>query len=220
MMYRRMMCLWLLFSAVVLGGCATSRSELRLSTPTAAPAAPLRADAPVAVIRTVRDERRFELAPDDPGVPSLGFEGAEKATAEVKLRAIGRKRNTFGKALGDVLLQEGQTVESLVRDTLASALRENGYNVQGDNAGVAPRLQIDARIRRFWSWIQPGFWAITVKSEIALEVAIAPAAPAIPIAVQLEDPRQIVTEAAWVEAIEKAMQALRSEAMRKLPSGR
>ena len=34
----------------------------------------------------------------------LGFEGSAKSTAEIKARAIGRKRNGFGKALGDVLI--------------------------------------------------------------------------------------------------------------------
>jgi hypothetical protein len=42
--------------------------------------------------------------------------------AEVKARAIGRKRNTYGKALGDMVLEGGQTVEGVVREYLVIAL--------------------------------------------------------------------------------------------------
>ena len=143
----------LVIATIVLTGCATSRSELRLIAPSASlPVAALH-DAPIAVIRSVKDVRRFALAPSDPSTPSLGFEGAEKATAEVRSRAIGRKRNTFGMAMGDVLLQEGQTVDALVRDALTSALRDNGFNVLASGNGTPPKLEIDVQITTFWSWI-------------------------------------------------------------------
>ena len=200
---------------LVLGGCATSRSELKLESPGAGAASP-RAGAPVAVIHSVNDERTFEQAPDEPSTPSLGFEGAQQASAAVKLRAIGRKRNTFGKALGDVLLQEGQTVEGVVREHLGAALSDAGFDVRAD-AGTAPAaLLLDVRIRKFWSWVQPGFWAITVHAEVATDIQPVGRAEVLSIATKAEDARQFATEAAWLETVDKALQAYRREAVPKL----
>lgn len=216
MMHRRVLgAAVLLAMGWLLGGCATSRSELRLATP-AATAAPAAAGARVAVIRSVKDERVFEQAPDEPSTPSLGFEGAQQASAEAKLRAIGRKRNAFGKALGDVFLQDGQTVEGVVRDNLAAALREAGFNVRADAGGDAAALLVDVKIRKFWAWVQPGFWAVTVKANIDTELQLSGAAGTTTVATQVEDARQFVTDAVWMETIDKALQAHRREAVQKL----
>jgi hypothetical protein len=216
MRYRHFLVCALLVASFGLGGCATSRSELRLGSPGTASQSALPDNAPVAVIRTVKDERIFEGAPTDPSIPSLGFEGAAQATTEVKLRAIGRKRNSYGMALGDVLLEQGQTVESVVRENVAASLREAGYKVLGEAPGVSPALTVDVQIRKFWSWIQPGFWAITVKSEVVTDISL-PTRPGITtVNVSLDDPRAIVTETAWLEAMEKTLQAYRGDAGRKL----
>src|SRR5262245_10713686 len=82
----------------ILAGCATTRSEVSIPSPVR-PAAAATPTHGIAVIRSVKDERVFEQAPSEPSTPSLGFEGSEKATADVKARAIGRKRNAFGKAM-------------------------------------------------------------------------------------------------------------------------
>ena len=207
----------LLIATVVLGGCATGRSELRLTSPVQAGVAINNPDAQTAVIRTVKDERTFEQAPKQPDVPSLGFEGAAHATAESKLRAIGRKRNTYGKALGDVFVQDGQTVEGVVRENLASALRAAGYNVRNDAVADPHALVIDAHIKQFWAWIHPGFWAITVHTDIATDLDLSTAASAVPVVVHVQDARALVTDSAWLETIDKALQAYRQEATQKLP---
>ena len=207
----------LLATTLVLGGCATSRSELKLASPAPTQTTAHRANAPTAVIRTVKDDRIFEQAPGDPSTPSLGFEGALQATAEAKSRAIGRKRNTFGKALGDVFLQDGQTVESVIRENLATVLVGAGYNVRNEPAGEPPALLIDVRIGKFWAWVQPGFWAITVNTDIATDLQLSTTAIAIPVTVHVEDPRQIVTDSAWIEAVETALQVYRREVAQKLP---
>jgi hypothetical protein len=115
-------------------------------------------------------------------------------------------------------LQDGQTVESVIRENLAASLREAGYNVRDEPAGQPPSLTIDVCIRKFWAWIQPGFWAITVNPDIATDVNLSTAASAATITVHVEDARQVVTESAWTETVEKALQAYRHEAGRKLPS--
>jgi hypothetical protein len=216
MRFDRIFCVSLLATTVVLSGCATSRSELRLTSPVSSRATTSNAAAPIVVIRSVKDERVFEQAPRQANIPSLGFEGATGATADAKLRAIGRKRNTYGMALGDVFLQDGQTVESVVRENLASALQDAGYNVRNAEAAGASATVIDVHIKQFWAWIHPGFWAITVNTDIVTDVTLSTSPNSIPVVVHLKDARMLVTDSAWLEAIDKALQAYRVEAAQRI----
>jgi len=202
--------LFLVASIAILAGCATSRSEIRLSTPAAAPAAAANPSGPVAVIRTVNDDRKFGETPNDPSVPSLGFEGAAQAPADVKSRAIGRKRNAYGKALGDVLLESGQTVESVIRENLAASLQQAGYQVKAQKDAPDAPLMIDVSIGKFWAWLQPGFWAIKLHTQIATDLRFNGANDATPLALKREESLQIVTDGAWMEGIGKALEAYRA----------
>jgi uncharacterized lipoprotein YajG len=156
----------LLLISVILGGCATSRSEIRLSSPEAAPAPKAATKGRTVVIRSVKDERVFEEAPKVASTPSLGFGGAQQASDEVKARAVGRKRGGFGKAMGDVLLENGQTVVGLVRDNLTTAFQQAGYQVANEGAAESAPLMVDVHIKQFWAWFQPGFWAISLNANI------------------------------------------------------
>lgn len=203
-----------LVTCAVLVGCATSRSEIALKPP-AQTAAATQASARSAVIRSVKDERVFEQAPSQPSVPSLGFEGAAKATAEVKARAVGRKRNTYGKALGDILVKDGQTVESVVRENLSAALTQAGYRVVNDESGGGTPLVIDVHIRQFWAWAQPGFWAIKLNTNISTDLDVSRAGEPTTISVHAEDARQMATEGAWMEIIAKALNGYRAQVTAK-----
>jgi len=190
-------------------GCATSRSEIALVTKPAAISAV--ESAPTVTIRSVIDERVFMQSPPDPSTPSLGGEGANAASAETKARAIGRKRNTFGKALGDVLLQNGQTVDGLVRDNLATALQAAGYRVVPNNTAPANALVLDVRIKQFWAWFQPGFWALKLHTRIETELKRSDATVPTVIRVDVEDSRQMATDSAWIEVIDKGLAAYRAK---------
>lgn len=204
-----------LFVCAAIAGCATSRSEIRLSSPVAMPTSAAAPSGRTAVIRSVKDERVFEQAPRDPSTPSLGFGGADQATAELKARAIGRKRNAYGKALGDVLLQSGQTVEGVVRENLAAALVQAGYQVKGeDDSGPSP-LVIDVHVKQFWAWFQPGFWAITLNTNITTDLDLSGAASPTTISVHADDARQAATESAWMEIVGKALDDYRAQVMTK-----
>jgi uncharacterized lipoprotein YajG len=213
----RFFAVFMLAAATLLSGCATSRSELKIASASQASTQPANKTGPVVIIRSVRDERTFEQSPSDPSTPSLGFEGAAQATAEAKARAIGRKRNTFGKALGDVFLQNGQTVEAIVRENVTVALRDAGYNVRENKSEEAGALQLDVHIRKLWAWVQPGFWAITVHANIATDLDFSGAQGTTPVSVHVEDGRQLVTDSAWIETIEKALKTYRNEIVQKLP---
>jgi hypothetical protein len=202
----------LVVASAVLGGCATSRSEIKIAPPAvaAAPATKPRA----VVIQSVRDERSFATAPSEPSTPSLGGEGSSDA---VKARAIARKRNGYGQALGDVLLQDGQTVTGLVRENVAAAFRQAGYRVANDVASAGPSpLLVDVRIRKFWSWLQPGFVAITLHSTIETDLQLAGGGPVTTVSVNTQDSRQIAGDSAWIETVEKALEAYRLQAAGKL----
>lgn len=202
----------LVVASAVLGGCATSRSEVRIAAPAVATAPTTHTRA--VVIQSVRDERSFAVAPSEPSTPSLGHEGSSDA---VKARAIARKRNTYGQALGDVLLQDGQTVTGLVRENIAAAFRQAGYRVASDVASAGPSpLLVDVRIKKFWSWMQPGFVAITLHSTIETELQLTGGGPVTTVSVKTEDSRQIAGDSAWVETVEKALAAYRLQAAGKL----
>ena len=205
----------LMASLTALTGCATSRSEIKLSVPVTTSANSASSPGKTAVIRLVKDERVFEEVPQDPSTPSLGLEGSTQATAETKSRAIGRKRNTFGKALGDVLLQSGQTVESVIRENLRAALEQAGYQVKTeDTAGPSP-LVVEVHIKQFWAWFQPGFWALTLKANISTDLILSGTQSPTTISVHSEESRQIATESAWMDIVGKALEAYRTEAVAK-----
>ena len=205
----------LLAASAILGGCATSRSELQLAPPTAK-AAPANPNARAVVIRSIADDRVFAQAPPEPSPPSLGFEGADAAAADVKVRAIGRKRNTFGKALGDVLLQPGQTVTGLVRDNLAVAFQDAGYRVVTDPATAPGALTVDVHVTKFWSWFQPGFWAITLAADVETKLDLSGGGLPEPVTVHVEESRQMANDGAWMEIVDKALTAYRVAAEARL----
>lgn len=205
----------LLLSSVVLAGCATSRSEVQLEAPTAS-AVPVQSKNRNVVIRTVKDLRSFEEAPSDPSIPSLGHEGSAAASAELKARAIARKRNTFGKALGDVTLQEGQTVSEVVRSNLAAAFQQAGYTVTPENAGGPSPLLVDVSIKQFWAWMTPGFWALTFETKIETDLDFGTVSPQLTIKAYAQDSGQLGTDGAYIGIISKALDAYRSEATTKI----
>lgn len=202
-----------LLACAVLAGCATSRSEVRLKSPptTVAPSG----SAKVVVIRSVTDERVFEEAPSEPSTPSLGFGGANKNGDTVKARAIGRKRNGFGKALGDVLLENGQTVTGVVRENLAAALQQAGYQVKDAAQADASAIVMDVHIKKFWAWFQPGMWVITLNSDVATDLSLSGAAMPTTVSVHVEDAHGAATENAWIEIVDKALEAYRKEVTAK-----
>lgn len=209
--------LFVVLLSVVLVGCATSRSEVKLASPPASGSSQATREQAV-VIQLVNDTRVFEEAPRDPSIPSLGFEGASNASEETKARAIGRKRNAYGKALGDVLLQGGQTVKGVIHENLASALTQAGYKVVDESAaGAGNPVKITVDIQQFWAWFQPGFWAITLNTNIVTDMKIGDE-KAEKIEVHVEDSRQVATEGAWVEIVQRALTEYRAKVVEKFSS--
>ena len=155
--------------AVLSSGCATSRGLVSLTTPTSDKVATSKGIE--VYIGTVADKRVFEVDPKSPEIPSL--HPSEPQSDQIKARAVARKRNTFGKGLGDILLKEDQTVASVITDSLRQAFKEEGYTVVSDRPGQGKNVRVvDVEINKFWSWMNPGFWAITLSTEIGTDIIV------------------------------------------------
>jgi len=152
----------LLFVALMLAvsACATNRSVVTVEVP--------EVDLENKTGKTVKivsvvDERQFQVKPKKPEIPSLSE--TEENNKDIMARALARKRNGFGKALGDVLLPEGETVIGLIRKTTANAFLESGYEVvkEGD-AKFTSAIPIRVGVVKFWSWIDWGFAELTLRT--------------------------------------------------------
>ena len=202
-------------AALMLGGCATSRSEIKIEPqkPTPAASAGSPAARGVVLIKAVTDERVFENAPKDPSVPSLGHEGSDAASADVKARAIARKRNGYGKAMGEVLLQSGQTVVDVVRAAVVGAFEDAGYAVVEDASNSAA-IPVDVQIKQCWAWFRPGFFQASINVNIETDVALG--ARTIDVTTQHSKGIQMGTDSNWVEALTEALAEYRASLSAKL----
>lgn len=157
---------WACTLVVLLGsGCAVNRGTLdvRVSEPQNP------ATGTAVTFSRVTDRRVFEAAPSNPSTPSL--KGAEIGNKAITSRAIARKRNTYGQALGDILLPEGRTVEDLIREAMTKAFRDAGYRVLASPMGSNERaIPVEADIEQFWSWVTPGFWAVGLECETKVKI--------------------------------------------------
>lgn len=196
-----------------LTGCALNRSEIKLNAPVVTTQANPAGSKGAIFFRSISDKRVFEQAPRVPSTPSLGFEGADKASDDVKARAIARKRNSYGNAMGDVLLDEGQTVTSVMREYLAAAFTQAGYTIENDAMADSLPTVIDVDIKKFWSWMQPGFWAITLNADIQADLKVAGAPKPKTIAAHVEYREASAHDGAWMVVIQKALIEFRAQAV-------
>jgi hypothetical protein len=145
------------FVALSVSACATSRSVI----PVAAPVSEQPKSNSFVKITEVRDLRQFSVNPGDPNMPSLGS-ADEIQDPTITSRALGRKRNGYGRALGDVVLPETTSVAELVRSSAKKALQDKGYVVVDDRSPEYARAQtLTMDVEQFWAWIGMGFTELT-----------------------------------------------------------
>ncbi len=194
----------LLSAVLVVSGCATSRGTIDIAvTETANPA-----EGTAVVITSVRDNRIFELDPRQPSTPSL--KGDEIFDTAITSRAIARKRNSYGAALGDILLPEGETVADLVKGVVANALRQTGYRVLDDSPSDGEFAVLEVGIEKFWSWFNPGFWSIATNFEAAITLSSDdPRLVVSLVTAEFRDKAMTAGEGQWRMTIESGLVALR-----------
>ena len=168
-------------------------------------------------INLPKDNRIFEVAPGEPNIPSL--DPSENSGDSIKARAIGRKRNGFGKALGDILLPEGQTVATLTMASIRQAFQAKGYSVIDDKDKISSKTYVvDTDLQKFWSWMNPGFWAITLSTEISAGIDIKRAGDSEhkSVSVKASDTFQTGVESNWSEVMKSAQKMFADDLKNKL----
>ena len=116
-------------------------------------------------IGSIEDARTFQNKTADPSTPSVdGDFGA--LTSQQRENHIGRQRNSYGKAMGEVVLPTGSTVTAKMREIITEALARRGYTV------AASGTPVNVKISQFWGWMTPGMWAITLEARITVSVIL------------------------------------------------
>lgn len=167
-----------------------------------------------AIIKVVSDQRIFEDRPKQANIPSLKGGVAASASSELKARAIARKRNGFGKALGDVVLPEGQTVSALVNDRVRNALQNAGYEVVDAQASSAD-LSVEVHIEKLWMWFRPGAFIVSVNSEIETIVNTNATQPFV-VKNQHSVNRAMVVNSLWAEVLNESLDQYEAKLTNKL----
>lgn len=151
--------------ALFSSGCATSRGILDVRIPDT----PNMEYTTSVKITKVTDSRKFELKPNSAAIPSL--KDGQINNDAITSRAIARKRNAFGKAMGDILLPEGRRVEDLAKEAVQEALKKRGYSIAERNTPeYAKAVPVEVDIRQFWSWGTPSFWAFKLEFEAIVTI--------------------------------------------------
>src|SRR6185312_1795639 len=192
-----------LLLAISLSACALGRSTVDIKPPGNVATS----GTAFAKIVKVEDLRVFEAAPSDAGTPSL--ENADEMTdKKITARAVARKRNSYGGALGDVVLPEGQTVADLVRSAAKRALQERGYTVvEEGSTQYATALPLNIQIVGFWTWVAPGFWTVNLEFKSILKLdgdALVGATPP-PVESHLKDFPMAVTDGTWTNMVQRGI---------------
>ena len=203
-------------SASILAGCAVGRTTVDVSAPQGTnPTA-----GKYVRIDSVQDKRTFSVKPPSADMASL--DPNEDSSDASKARAIGRKRNGYGKALGDVVLPQGKTASGLVESALATGFQDAGYIVvkQGD-PNFAAAAPVTAQIIDFWAWFEPGFWSIKTnqKSELKLSGDVGALHGEQTIKTRVSESKQVVVSSDWQEIVEKGLAAI-TQRTKELVSGK
>lgn len=186
----------LLAVLAVLAGCATGHTVIDVPAPPASPHAASIAE--VLRISNVSDDRVFEAAPSEPDVPSLS-EPVSAAAAAMCSRTVAR---------GDVVLSERANLCDVVRMQVVAALSQAGYRVEDD---YQTALDVDVHVLQLWFWVQPGLMSRTIRSRIVLDIIIGGSLP-VTVVSETSQPGRALTQEAWENAVEAALDAWRKQA--------
>ena len=148
---------------LLLAGCVTGTRTIELDVPEYSSDKTGSGDIYIGLID---DKRVFEVKPRSPSTPSVKGELASLSKEQLS-SLIGRQRNGYGGAMGDVALPEGGSVLEEMRDLLTSGLEGRGYNVVNDEN--AP-TKMTVNINKFWAWFSPGFASVSFETDLQCDV--------------------------------------------------
>lgn len=200
----------ILTATILVTGCASNRSEVTLAMEKPSSSVTAQKNGRQIAVSVVVDERVFVDGSDDPSKPSLGFEGSAGTSAEMKARAIARKRNTFGKAMGDVVLQDGQSVSKIMREATEHGFADAGFSIIPAADGKSDVAMVEVRVKQFWSWMTPGFWALTFENKVETLVSVK-GKSSTTISAYAQDSGQMGTDGAYVDIAMKGLSDYRAK---------
>jgi uncharacterized lipoprotein YajG len=146
-------------------GCVTGRRSFELP-PT--PQAINGARQGTAFIAAVTDDRLFQNKSSDPSTPSVDGDVA-RLTPQQKDQMIGRQRNGYGHAMGDISVAGDDSVSRHMRLLVEQGLMRAGYRVGPD--AHAPNVAT-VSVTEFWSWMTPGFATLTFEAKLSCTIAV------------------------------------------------
>lgn len=146
--------------------CVVGRRTVPLTVPTAA--IPSEKTGGPIHVDTIVDHRTFEQKPKDPSTPSIDGDLASMSL-EQRSTMIGRQRNGYGGAMGDIALPAGDTVPKVAKRLLEEGLKKRGYEISADAAAPkTARVSVD----EFWAWFTPGMFSVTFEARISCSIAL------------------------------------------------
>jgi len=153
----------LLITALLASGCVTGRRVVALNIPAGTVVEATKGN--IDIVQTI-DARKFENKPSSPSTPSV--DGDVNAMSKDQLKTmIGRQRNGYGAAMGDIQLAGGSNIEMEAQKLVAEGLKRRGYTTNkapGNNAVV--------KVEEFWAWFTPGFAAVTFESRLRCAITL------------------------------------------------
>lgn len=153
----------LILMSFILTGCVTGTRNIDINPPEYTNEKSVTG---AVYIGAIEDKRKFEKKPRNPSNPSVKGDLSKMSEEELS-SFVGRQRNGFGAAMGDVALEGGLTVQEKVRELLTVGLESRGYTVV-DDKNAANQLTVD--INKFWAWFSPGFASLSFESKLQCNI--------------------------------------------------
>jgi Uncharacterized lipoprotein len=188
-----------LFGCLLTSGCVAGRRTVSLPV-TQLPATGTSKGS--IYIGAIEDRRTFENKPSAPSTPSIDGD-VTLASKDQLATMIGRQRNTYGHAMGDIALPEGDSVLIRTRALLEEGLKRRGYAISTDSA--SPNTAT-ATINDFWAWFTPGMWSVSFEANVACKITVTRAGAATTITVEGhgKNQGQVASDANWQLAYQRA----------------
>jgi len=146
-------------------GCVIGRRTIALPIPALDASTSVKGGVYIA---SITDNRVFENKPPVPSTPSVDGD-VHTLSADQKAVMIGRQRNTYGMAMGDIALPAEDSVITRARLLLEEGLKRRGYQISPDASSPnSASISID----EFWAWFTPGFWNVSFESRVYCTITL------------------------------------------------
>jgi len=154
-----------LAACLITSGCVTGRRTVSLPvTPVTGPGATKGA----IFVGAIEDHRGFQNKPSVASIPSIDGDVTKVAKAQLATM-IGRQRNAYGKAMGDIALPDGDSVMQRMQALLEAGLKRHGYSI---SATATAANTATAKITEFWAWCTPGMWSVPFEANVACDFTL------------------------------------------------